>query len=199
MKLKEFIAGLAEVMQVESTELATVDRALAKQGLRQLARGRFHPDITLEEGVQLVCAWAGSFKLTEAASEVERLKSFSPRQIPNDEYELITKNSKTFASLFGAEERDLYGMNFVEAACWLTEQLGSGKYPADRIWLSVTKGGEPEMSGSWRFKFRTLSFFQFPETLDFDRMKPVPQRNVEIKASIRGPVLKWIFDVTEVS
>lgn len=47
----EFVAGLAEVMGVTHTEIATVDRALAIKGLRQIARGRSRPDMTLREGL----------------------------------------------------------------------------------------------------------------------------------------------------
>ena len=44
----EFATGLADVMGVGRTEIATVDRALAKHGLRRIARGRHRPDINLK-------------------------------------------------------------------------------------------------------------------------------------------------------
>jgi len=195
----EFVTGLAEAMNVERTELATVDRALAKQGMRQIARGRSRPDITLKEGVQIVCAWAGAQKLTGAANEVERLKGYRPRSIPDDEYEAITRKSKTVASIFGEEENQLYDMNFIEVVVWVTRQLGAKEEAADRIWLAIEKGGVPEITYKPSLSTVRLEFRKFPIKLDWTTRQQgqTPKKNVTITSAVRGAVLKWIFDVTE--
>ena len=132
-----FVTGLAQVMAVGRTEIATVDRALAKQGRRQLSRGRSRPDVTLHEGVQIVCAWAGAKKLTEAAAELVRLEQFYADTIPADEYELLKNKTKTFADLMGGEDASLFGMAFLDVVCWTAQQLHRGEFPADDLWVSV--------------------------------------------------------------
>jgi hypothetical protein len=197
MKSTEFVARLAEVMGASHTEIATVDRTLAKQGLRRIARGRARPDVTLREGVQIVCGWAGAKNLTDAAAEVIRLQGYQPQQIPPDEYETTTAKSRTFASLFDTEESDLYGLDFIEVALWLARQLGSDKFPAHEVWLSIEKGGAPELSCKSSFVNEELVFHEFPVKVDlFSQTRP-PRPNVKLEAWVRGSVLKWIFDVTE--
>ncbi|RXV58884.1 hypothetical protein C6W92_16110 [Roseovarius sp. A46] len=197
MKSTEFVARLAEVMGVSHTEIATVDRTLAKQGLRRIARGRSRPDVTLREGVQIVCAWAGARKLTDAAEELGRLKRYQPQQISPGEYKTITSRTTTLASLFETEESDLYGLDFIEAASWLAEQLGSEKFPAHKVWLSIEKGGAPELSCEWEFQTKTLDFEEFPVKVDLSFKSRPRKPNVKLRTSVRGPVLKWIFEVTE--
>lgn len=79
---------------------------------------------------------------------------------------MITRKSKTFASVMGEEERNLYGMNFMEVASWLARQLGSDKYPSDNVWLSIEKGGAPELHCEWKFQTKTLDFQEFPIKLN---------------------------------
>lgn len=197
MRPTEFVAGLAEVMGVSHTEIATVDRALAKQGLRRIARGRSRPDVTLQEGVQIVCAWAGARNLTEAADELGRLKRYELQQNPPGEHETTTSKTNAFASLFDTEISDLYGLDFIELTSWLACQLGSEKRPANHVWLSIKKGGAPELSCESPFVKEKLLFHEFPVKVDMFSKSRAPRPNVTLTASVRGPVLKWIFDVTE--
>ena len=187
MKLKEFIAGLAEVMQVESTELATVDRALAKQGLRQLARGRFHPDITLEEGVQLVCAWARAANLTQAADEVRRLELCV---MPTDGFAESTLQE--VVDPFGAKLEDLSDRNILELMSRLARRLGEGKYPDRDVWVTIQKDGPAEICYGGRFHPTRMVFKDLPEKFEFKS-----PATVTVSVTIYGPVLKWIYDATE--
>ena len=192
----EFVSGLSSVMKVERTELATVDRALAKGGLRQIARGRSRPDINLLEGIQIVCAWAGVEKLTDAAEEVKRLEQYYPDAIPNDEYELIKKRKPLFGSDFGEEEKDLYGRNFFVVLCEVARWLGEERLEAKWVLFSIERGGPPEISYGWELEKRKLGFECFGKLKPIQGKKPA-RAPVVITASIRGPVLKWIYDVTE--
>lgn len=197
MKSKEFAAGLADVMEVSQTEIATVDRALAKAGIRKISRGRFRPDVTLREGVQIVCGWAASSKLTNAAEEVKRLEHYHPDEIPEDEYENIRTKAGLFGSDFGEEERDLYGNDFFEVMSEVARWLGGKKLNAEGLWISIEKSGAPSISYQIElFKKRKLDFVWFGKLNLFDPKK-VPPASVIVTTSIRGTVLKWIFDVTE--
>jgi len=193
----EFVDGLAAVMEVERTELATVDRALAKQGLRQIARGRARPDITLREGLQIVCAWAGAKKLTDAADEVKRLEHYHSDAIPNDESENTKRHKDLFGSEFGKKHKDLYGKNFFVVLSEVVRWLGEEELKAERLWVSIQKGGKPEIHYDYKpSEKKGLGFVWFGK-LDLLNNKKEPPKPVEITASIRGTVLKWIFDVTE--
>ena len=121
----EFNASVAEVMSVERTEIATVDRSLAKHGLRQLARGRYRPDISLREGVQFICAWAAAKSLTLAADDVQRLeevgqrlkdavsnKPFVPRKLP-----LATTGDVTASAVPGPHNDPLAAPNETTLGC----------------------------------------------------------------------------------
>lgn len=196
----EFVAGLADVMGVERTEIATVDRALAKHGLRQLARGRYRPDINLREGVQLVCAWAGAENRTLAADEVGRLERFFPEVIPLDEYELTKRTNPVFPRLFGVEEYELNGLNYLDIVSMAARQLAAGTFPEDRLWIAVERGGSPLVSYWAEFKTHDLNFKQIPIKFEFTSQRESAVEadiNVKITASVRGTVLKWIHDVTE--
>ena len=146
----EFATGLADVMGVGRTEIATVDRALAKHGLRQIARGRHRPDIDLKEGVQLVCAWAGADNLTLAAEEVKRLERFVPNVTPPDEYALTKRTNTEFPKIFGMEEHELYGVNYLDIVTMIARQLVAGTFPAERLWMAIEKGASPEIKFSMR-------------------------------------------------
>lgn len=192
MTSNEFVAGLAEVMGVERTELATVDRALAKRGFRQIARGRFRPDITLTEGLLIAVAWAGSKNLTLAADEVERLENFAlSEDEPRNEVET------DFINIFGGERLELSGRSFVDLLVRVARNLGIGKYEADKIWVSVVKQGGVDIS------FCSGYIRKYPRFMDFNKLElPVKGRshsrhNVKVKVQISGVVLKWIFNVTE--
>lgn len=189
-----FVTGLAEVMAVGRTEIATVDRALAKEGRRQLSRGRSRPDVTLHEGVQVVCAWAGAKKLTEAAAELARLERFHAETIPADEYEVRKGKTKTFADLLGGEEDELFGMGFLDVVCWTAQQLHRGEFPADDLCVSVEKGGVPEIFCDWEFSKKRQRFQNFGK-LEFGKQRKA--QNVVTTVGIRGTVLRWIYDVTE--
>lgn len=192
----EFVAGLADVMNVPHTEIATVDRALAKQGMRQIARGRARPDVTLREGLQILCAWAGAKKLTDAPEEVKRLEHYHPNAIPEDEYEGNKRSAKLFGSDFGKEESDLYGKDFITVVSEVAQWLGAGELPPDLIRVSIQQGGEPKISYDWQFQTKRLKFDWYGK-LDFPNQNKAPAKPVRITASISGTVLKWIFDVTE--
>ncbi|MDA3887913.1 MAG: hypothetical protein PF443_03720 [Allgaiera sp.] len=186
MTPKDFVTGLAAAMGVAHTELATADRSMAKSGLRQLARGRARPDITLEEGVQLACAWAGAESLTMAADEVNRLKGFVLATEPTPSIEDDCK------AIFGAERHEPSGMHFLDAASAITRQLGAERYPAKNIWIGVEKRGPVEI-GFWSSRgWVKLRFVELSDGFAFSQ-----RPNVSVTVSIRGPVLKWIFDVTE--
>lgn len=197
MKNTEFAAGLAKVMKVPHTEIATVDRALAKAGRRQLARGRFRPDVTLREGVQIVCGWAGANKLTNAAEEVKRLEHYHPKPITEDENKTIQRAADLFGSDFGEEEKNLYGKDFFEVLSEVARWIGEEKLDADRVLMSIEKGGVPSISYTPEFfQTRKLAFVWFGKLNLFGAKKETPAP-VIMTASIRGSVLKWIFDVTE--
>jgi len=196
----EFVTGLADVMGVGRTEIATVDRALAKHGLRQIARGRHRPDINLREGVQLVCAWAGANNLTLAADEVKRLERFVPDVVPPDEYALTKRTNAAFPDIFGMEEHELYGWNYLDIVSMIARQLAAGTFPADRLWIAIEKGGSPEVRYSVDLRTRSLQFTEIPTKFAFKTNKgpeTASDVNVKITASIRGPVLRWIYEVTE--
>lgn len=193
----EFVAGLSDVMGVGRTEIATVDRALAKAGMRQIARGRSRPDITLREGIQILCAWLGAQNLTESAAELHRLGQYYTREIPSGEYDNLTRGRTTFANVLGEEERAIYGMNFLDFACWVAQQLGADKGNADKIWVSVTKGGAPHAVTEWQFRDVRQHFDDRPANFVIGEMKKVPDVNVHTTSSVRGRVLRWIFDATE--
>lgn len=199
MKPAEFVAGLADFMGVARTEIATVDRALAKDGLRQIARGRHRPDVTLKEGVQIVCAWAGARKLTDAAAEVKRLEMFIPHSIPPDEYEVMVevhakKGKKTFSNLLGLEENHLDGRSFIYVVSWLAEQLGSEKYPAKNFWVWIEKGGNPKIG---YYQMLRTHYLEFQELSENFFLRGPPKCNVKVSTALHGPVLKWIFDATK--
>ena len=186
MTSAEFIAGLAEIMGVERTELATVDRALAKAGLRQISRGRFRPDITLEEGLRIAVAWAGAENLTEAAEEVRRLKHFAlyeegPRAVADVD----------FVGIFGKEPMEVAGQNFWQLLVLAARSLGLGEYKAEDLTVIVEKRGNVDIKYGSMFSRRSLCFS------DFNKFEFRKRSNVTISVRISGNVLKWIFDVTE--
>jgi hypothetical protein len=185
----EFVSELAEVMGVAQTELATVDRVLAKKGLRQIARGRFRPDITLEEGLQILLAWAGTEALTQAADELERLQHFCLV-----EHELTIEDDAGFEIIFGSKYNDLAGESFFELLILAARNLGRDKYPPEGLWLVVEKKGGVDINyrSSNRRKHLNLGYFG-----KFEFPKPGSQRNVSVSVRISGRVLKWLFDVTE--
>lgn len=190
----EFVAGLADIMDVERTEIATVDRTLAKHGMRQLARGRYRPDVTLREGVQIVCAWAAAHNLTDAAAEVERLKRFHANTIPPDEYELVKAKYKSFTIDLGDKDNQLYGREFLWVVSWVAQQLGTKKFPAKDIWVSIEKAGSPQIIYRAGLTSERLSFMELGK---LGQNSEAPQSNVKTITEFRGSVLKWIFDVTE--
>lgn len=189
----EFVAGLAEVMEVPRTELATVDRALAKQGLRQLARGRSRPDITLMEGIQIMCAWAGAKNLTNAADEVERQRRFVlSRDFDADELGIVYEFDIEYQEPLGASLNELSGKNFLEIVALVAGQLRKGRHPDEDLWLSIEKGGLVGLGYKYGDGKRTLRFLDLNKQTFFG-----PRPNVTINVVIKGPVLKWIYDVTE--
>ena len=196
----EFVTGLADVMGVGRTEIATVDRALAKHGLRQIARGRHRPDMNLKEGVQLVCAWAGADNLTLAADEVKRLERFVPDVIPPDEYEPTKITNPDFPDIFGMEEHELYGVNYLDIVSMIARQLAAGTFPAERLWIAIEKGAAPEIRYSMDLRTQSLEFTELSDNFAFKANNGAgtdPGINVKITASIRGSVLRWIYEVTE--
>ncbi|MEQ8898042.1 MAG: hypothetical protein RID23_13210 [Roseovarius sp.] len=183
----EFVARLAEIMEVQQTELATVDRALAKKGLRRLARGRSRPDINLMEAIQIVCAWAGVKNLTDAAEELQRQRNF---QVSTDG--LTEETECKYMEAFGTSLKEISGQSFPDVVRLAACQLGEGKYPLQELWISIEKGGSVDLGykrddPNIRLLFYNLSTPEFFQ----------PRKNVTINVVIRGPVLKWIYDVTE--
>lgn len=199
----EFATSLADVMGVGRTEIATVDRALAKRGLRQIARGRHRPDINLKEGVQLVCAWAGADNLTLAAEEVKRLERFVPNVTPPDEYALTKRTNAEFPKIFGVEEHELYGVNYLDIVAMIARQLATGSFPAERLWIAIEKGASPEVRYSVDLRTQSLRFTELQTKFAFKANKgsetgsDLSDINVKITASVRGSVLRWIYEVTE--
>lgn len=191
MKSVEFVEALADIMEVERTELATVDRALAKAGLRQVARGKSRPDITLQEGLQIAFGWAGVKNLTEAAEEIERLMRF---EIVDEEPE--TRSNQAYIKAFGGEKRDLAGQNFLDVAAKVARSLGDGKLEPRDVWVSIEKDGEPSI----HYK---RNIFQKNEDrasalfVGFGKLRLFSPRKVKVTVEISGQVLKWIHDVTE--
>ncbi|QFT62760.1 hypothetical protein [Roseivivax sp. THAF30] len=186
MTSNEYVTGLAEVMGVERTELATVDRALAKRGLRQVARGKSRPDINLIEGVRIALAWAGAQKLTEAADEVERLGQFF---YTNDEPQNVV--DAEFINLFGSKSEEFTGTNFWNMIVFATRRVGAEAYPSSKLQVHVTKNSGIEIKLLSGVRPVTV-WFQFLGAFAFRK-----RRNVETTVSISGDVLKWIYDVTE--
>lgn len=189
----EFVAGLAEVMEVQRTELATVDRALAKKGLRRIARGRARPDINLMEGVQIACGWAGAKNLTDAAEEIERQRNFVvSRDYQADELGIVYDFDIEYRAAFGMSLKELSGKNFLEVVSLAASQSGAGAYPENDLWISVEKGGGVGLGYRHANRKQTLGFFNFNKQKLFG-----PQKPVSVTVKVRGPVLKWISDVTE--
>lgn len=187
MRSTEFVAELAEVMDVERTELATVDRALAKAGLRQIARGRFHPDITLVEGMRVALGWAASENLTRAAEGVQRLERyFLVENEPRPNYDA------EFVALFGAEPAQLRGSGFLDLLQSAASSLSADQYPANALWIEIKKRGGVEISYRRTTHRMRLSFMEATKVEFNTRPK-----NVDITVRFSGNILKWIFDVTE--
>lgn len=182
----EFVAGLAEVMSVEQTGIVTVDRVLAKAGLRKIARGKFRPDITLTEGLQVMLAWAGSHNLTHAVRELERLQTL---------FYFCDESSQTvdadFIKIFGIPSSGLSGTSLFDILSLATRSLGAGGYPAKNLNVVVEKQGGVSLVFVTERGRITLRFI---ETGKFEFR---PRRNVQVTVAISGAVLKWIYDVTE--
>lgn len=187
----DFVAGLADVMGVEQTELATVDRALAKRGLRQIARGRFRPDVTLSEGLQIVMAWAGARNLTMAAEEVERLKNFTCYQ--DEPIEPVKPADADELQLYGCQLHELTGLSFLAVAEIAAIGVGKRGFPQERMFVSLEKNGA--VSIGYRDNLSTRSLY-FVDLGKFEFKRRV-QPTVTLTVTISGPVLKWIYDVTE--
>lgn len=191
----EFVSGLAEVMRVERTELATVDRALAKHGLRQLARGRSRPDIRLIEGIQIACAWAGAKKLTDAAAEIERQRGFPvSRDRDADELGVVYEHDIKHHEVLGGCLKDLANKNFLDVVALVTRQIGRERYLAEDLSVTIEKDGEVEISWRTEGGRAKVIFDNLPALRFFPLLQP---RYVKVTVEIRGPVLKWIYDVTE--
>ena len=74
----------------------------------------------------------------------------------------------------------------------IARQLVAEKYPAKNIWIAVEKGGSVEI-GYWTKRgWASLRFVELSDSFSF-----VQKRNVSVTVTIRGPVLKWISEVTE--
>jgi len=188
----EFIEGLAEVMKVQRTELATVDRALAKHGLRQIARGRSRPNIKLIEGIQIACAWAGATKLTDAAKEIERQRNcFVSRDRDADELGIEYPFDIKFHEVLGGNLKGLDGKNFLDVVAIVTRQIGRNKYPSRDLGVSIEK--EESVEIFWKTEDGKAQVF-FQELSARPVFRP---RNVVVKVVILGQVLKWIYDATE--
>lgn len=187
----DFVAGLAEVMDVHQTELATVDRALAKEGLRKIARGRFRPDVTLKEGIQIACAWAGAENLTAAANEVLRLKEFV--LVQNDPTEPSTNE---FYQLYGQPLNKLRGRNFIDIVVLAAAGVGQRQFDPGRLFLRLEKRGGVEIGYRLNLRDHPL-YFQCLGEFDLETSLKSNPRNVSVIVEISGRVLKWIYDVTE--
>lgn len=194
----EFTEGLADVMGVAGTELATVDRSLAKHGLRQLARGRHRPDITLTEGVQLACAWAGAVSFTRAAHEVERLDRiiYQTEFLPGDPplKGRRAEIDQDLTALFGAGARQLHGRVFLDMVEMLARQLSAGTFPEDRVTVAIRKGDTAFIEYRRDFR-RQMVQFSHHKPITFGMPKQPPRVVIEVR--IPGPVFRWIFDATE--
>ena len=186
MTSNEYVTGLAEIMGVERTELATVDRALAKRGFRQIARGKFRPDITLREGLQIALVWAGAEKLTEAADEVERLTMHQVASI-----EPTIQTSDDFFSLFGCSAQELSRAKFLDVMIRVTRSIGLRKFDASKVDVSLTKNGGVDLKYLSRQKRLSLRF------LDLNPISLSGRPNVQTTVTIAGKVFNWIYDVTE--
>lgn len=183
-----FVAGLADVMDVPRTELATVDRSLAKNGLRQVARGRFYPDINLNEGLQIALAWAGAKNLTNAAEEVRRLKEFVVIGVEDTEPKRPV--DEEFLNIFGLERNEISGMNLFAVARLVACSAGAGGFPANVFSIRIEKNGGVEVGYGPGIHRKTLGFVKLGK---FDhRTSP----NVKVFVELSGAVLKWIFDAT---
>lgn len=183
----EFVSGLADVMDVPMTELATVDRALAKEGLRRIARGRSRPAINLVEGLQIICTWAGVKKLTDAADELARLRNFHAETDG-----LSDRHLDQHQAAFGTTLREISGRSFLEVMRRAARQLGDGNYSQNDLDVSIQKGGTVELfykRGAFKASLRFVDL----------NTQPIirPRGNVSVTVVIRGPVLKWVYDVTE--
>ena len=186
MTSNEYVIGLAEVMGVERTEIATVDRVLARRGFRQLARGKSRPDINLTEGVQIALAWAGAENLTRAADEIER---FYASEFDENQSQKIT--SPEFFQLFGEDPSQLAGVNFLDVLITATRGIGTRNYIPSQLHVHVTKKGG--MTISFIANGREIAVrFKDPRANSL-RKRP----NVETTVSISGEVLKWIYDAAE--
>ena len=198
MTSRDFVTHLAKIMGVERTELATVDRALAKAGLRQVARGRFRPDITLLEGLQIALAWAGVQNLTMADQEVERLRKFHVQE--GDYLESVgieePPEQPEFLELYGCSRTKLAGRNFFDVVATATQSIGQGKYPAREYFAHIQKGGAVELTHqSGPMQTRRLRFADLGRKLEIGKPRKAPP--VTVTVAISGNVLKWIYDATE--
>ncbi len=196
---KDFVTGLAEAMQVEPTELATVDRALAKAGLRQVAKGRHRPDISLLEGLQIVFGWAAASKLTAAADEIERLKYFRASRgdvlDPDDPNEGM--DDLDFLQIYGCPQVKLAGKDVFSVAAIVAGNLSAGRHDPKDFWARVDKGGSVYFAHGGLFHRRGLSFDDLGIKIDFDQKCKRTFVPVTTTVAVSGVVLKWVFDVTE--
>lgn len=199
MHSKDFVTGLAEAMQVEPTELATVDRSLAKAGLRQVAKGRYRPDISLLEGLQVVFGWAAASKLTAAADEINRLKLFRASRgdvlDPDDPDEGF--EDPHFLDIYGCPQFKLAGENVFTVAVIVARTLGAGGYNPEKFWARVDRGGGVYFAHGGLFHHRGLSFDNLGAKYDFEQKSKRTIVPVRTTVAVSGAVLKWVFDVTE--
>lgn len=198
MTSKDFVSGLAGIMGVEKTELATVDRALAKAGLREVARGRYRPDITLHEGLKIVLAWAGGRKLTEGADEIDRLKHFFVTQgdYRDPSHTTSEKDTPEFRKIYGTSEARLGGQSLFEVLAIATKAVGKGEFTPENYWINVQKNGPVELVHTEGFLKKRRLCLDYLGKLDWPQ-EGIEKPNVTYTISISGAVLKWIYDVTE--
>ena len=98
------------------------------------------------------------------------------------------------------EEHELYGVNYLDIVTMIARQLAAGTFPAERLWIAIEKGAAPEVRYYADLRTQSLQFTEIPAKFAFkanNGTKTVSDINVKITASIRGSVLRWIYEVTE--
>ena len=150
------------------------------------------PDIKLIEGIQIACAWAGAKKLRDAAEEIERQRNcFVSRDRSADELGVVYEHDTKHHEVLGGCMNDLDGMNFLDVVALVTRQIGADRYPAADLSVAIEKDGGVGIS--WKTERGKAQVF-----FDDSSRRPLFQpRYVNVTVVIRGPVLKWIYDVTE--
>lgn len=176
MNSVEFADALAAFMKCEATQLRTVNRALAKAGLREKSRGRHRPDVSLREALLLLLGWAGADNFVESAKSAEYQASLEGFRPANDELCPL---------LFGKEFSDLDCPSFIDALEMICRRIPGGLVDVEELFIRIEHDGISSV-GVWRdgSRFSDMHFSGVSDNVG-------PSRYFRI-VEIHGAVLEWI-------